>query len=57
MIVGQTDQGLLERCSRCGMQKHFKHHTPNAYYLSYHIKSALQTNDPMYLKEYPPTHD
>jgi hypothetical protein len=50
--VQETDQGFLERCKRCGKQMHFKGNVSNAYYLSYHIKSALQAHDPLYEREY-----
>jgi hypothetical protein len=50
--VQRTTQGYLERCTRCGKQMHFPYDTPNAVYLSYHIRSALQANDPLYAREY-----
>jgi hypothetical protein len=53
--VMQTPRGYLERCTRCGKTIHFDVNCSNAHYLSYHIRSALQTNDPLYYKEYPQT--
>ena len=51
--VKQTRHGYLERCSRCGKQIHFPLDVPNHVYLSYHIRSALQTHDPLFFREYP----
>lgn len=45
--------GVIERCTRCGDQMHFPMNTPNDVYLSFHIRSALQTSDPLYYHEYP----
>lgn len=44
--------GLLERCTRCGMKMHFPENTPNYKYLEYHVRQALQPNDPRYHIEY-----
>jgi hypothetical protein len=51
--VAQTSKGYLERCTRCGMTRHFPHDTPNHVYLSYHLRSALQPGDPLFNREYP----
>lgn len=51
--VDQTATGYVERCTRCGIQMHFPLDTPNAVYLSYHLRSALQPNDVLFLREYP----
>jgi len=51
--VEETKSGILERCSRCGVQMHFPHNVNNAYYLSYHIRSAIQPGDPLFFREYP----
>lgn len=51
--VKQTKEGYLERCIRCGEQIHFPHTVPNHVYLSYHVRSALQPNDPLFFREYP----
>lgn len=48
-----TPIGHVERCLRCGKKIHFPNNVPNHIYLSYHIKSALQINDPRYFIEYP----
>lgn len=46
-------QGILERCTRCGAKMLFKHNGNNAYYLSYHLRSALQPDDALFAHEYP----
>lgn len=51
--VKETDIGFLERCTRCGKQVHFPGNVSNDYYLSYHIRSALQARDPLFHHEYP----
>lgn len=50
--INQTDRGYVERCTRCGLQMHFPHDVPNHVYLSYHLRSALQVNDPLFKREY-----
>jgi hypothetical protein len=52
-LVRETDQGFLERCTRCGKQVHFPGNVSNVLYLSYHIRSSLQSNDPLFKHEYP----
>lgn len=52
-LVAQTRTGVFERCLRCGKQMHFPHNIPNHVYLSHHIRSALQTSDPLFKREYP----
>jgi hypothetical protein len=52
-ILETTTAGVFERCTRCGDKKHFPHNVPNHVYISYHIRSALQTNDPRFFIEYP----
>lgn len=49
----EYSQGVLERCTRCGVKMFFKHQGNNAYYLSYHLRSALQVDDPLFAHEYP----
>lgn len=44
--------GVVERCRLCGDQQFFPHDVPNHIYLSYHIRSALQQDDPRYEHEY-----
>jgi hypothetical protein len=51
--VAQTSRGFVERCRRCGKQMHFPLDTPNHIYLSYHIRSALQSHDDLFAREYP----
>jgi hypothetical protein len=31
----------------------FPHDTPNHKYLEYHVRQALQENDPLFAREYP----
>jgi hypothetical protein len=50
---GIVKEGLLERCTRCGKQMHFPFNVPNHIYLSFHIRSAIQRDDPLFAKEYP----
>lgn len=45
--------GSLERCERCGLQKHFPINYPNHLYLSWHIRSILRKSDTNFSKEYP----
>lgn len=52
-VIKQTNKGLLERCERCGLSKHFNNNVSNANYLSYHLRQALQSNHPLFKKEYP----
>lgn len=49
----QYKDGLVERCTRCGLKMFFPPDTPNHKYLEYHIRQALQPNDPRYHIEYP----
>lgn len=51
--VKNTGIGYLERCTRCGIQKHFPLNVPNAEYLAWHIRSALQPTDKLFFREYP----
>lgn len=53
IVVDSSTRGIIERCTRCGLKKHFPDNTPNAVYLSYHNRSALQFNDPRFHIEYP----
>lgn len=48
-----TTKGIVERCTRCGTQMCFPTNVPNHIYLSYHVRSALQPNDPLFFREYP----
>ena len=50
--IDTTKTGIVERCTRCGKKQHFPHDIPNHVYLSHHIRSALQINDPLYEREY-----
>lgn len=51
-IITSDHTGLLERCSRCGLKKHFPNDTPNHIYISWHIRQALSANDPRFNIEY-----
>lgn len=53
-IISSDSVGILERCQRCGLKKRFPNDTPNHIYLSYHIRQALQANDPRFNIEYGP---
>jgi hypothetical protein len=41
-ITRYFGDGVEEICSRCGQVEFFRHRDPNDYYLSYHLRSALQ---------------
>lgn len=51
--VQDTPYGTYERCTRCGSGMHFPHDVPNHIYLSYHIRSVLRADDPLFTREYP----
>lgn len=51
--VDTSKNGVVERCTRCGKTMNFPHNIANHVYLSYHIRSALQPSDPLFLREYP----
>lgn len=51
-IVYQNDTGVVERCDRCHKVKFFPHNVPNHVYLSYHMRSILQKDDPRFAREY-----
>jgi len=51
--VKDTEHGFVERCTRCGKQMHFKNNMPNHVFLSYHNRSALQSYEPLFKREYP----
>jgi hypothetical protein len=51
--VEKTKSGVLERCERCGMKKHFPNDMPSHLFLSYHIRDILRANDPLFKREYP----
>lgn len=50
--ISTTDEGNVERCLRCGLQKHFKEKNKWEY-LSWHIRDVLRADDPMFRREYP----
>lgn len=54
-FVTQKDGDVVERCmnSFCGDVQVFRHNIPNAVYLSYHIRSALQPQDVLFKINYP----
>lgn len=52
-IIEAFNQGLIERCTRCGLKMFFPHDTPNFKYLEFHVRQALQVDDPKFLHEYP----
>jgi hypothetical protein len=51
--IRPTNRGTLERCERCGTKMHFPNDTPNHIFLSYHIRSVLRADDPLFKREYP----
>lgn len=51
--IYQTEHGVVEQCSICGDKQLFTHGIPNAVYLSYHIRSALQPYDVLFSINYP----
>lgn len=51
-IIASDSNGLTERCTRCGLKKHFPTDTPNHVYMSWHIRQALQESDPRFKIEY-----
>lgn len=53
IILSQPKGGLFERCERCGDKQFFPSDTPNHIYLQYHMRQALQVNDPLFFREYP----
>lgn len=48
----ENEVGIVEICSKCKNKKFFKYDEPNRTYLSYHIRQALQKEDPRFYKEY-----
>lgn len=52
-ILESLRGGLVERCELCGDKQFFPHDTPAHKYLEYHVRQALQVNDPRFLREYP----
>lgn len=48
-----TPVGSLERCERCGLQKHFLYSEPSYVFVSYNIRSLLTIADPLFYREYP----
>lgn len=49
--VCQTAEGNVERCEKCGLQKHFKA-GDGIGYLSWHIRDVLRKDDPMFFREF-----
>lgn len=52
-LLAEVKNGILERCERCGLMRHFPNNIPNHEYLAYHIRSILRADDPLFKKEYP----
>lgn len=44
--------GVEEVCTRCRDIKFFRNDVPNSEYLSYHLKMALQKDNPRFAYEY-----
>lgn len=49
----KKDGGLVEKCTLCGDKQFFPEKIPNAMYLSYHIKQALQPSDRIFKYNWP----
>lgn len=45
-------EGVIETCRKCNDRKWFSGRIQNHIYLSYHLRSALQPNNPRYRIEY-----
>ena len=54
-IVNTYPDSITERCFKCHKQVYFRNNVPNHIYLSYHLRSIIQPNNPRYLKEYATT--
>ena len=44
--------GVVEICTRCKDRQFFHNKIPNAVYLEYHLRQALQRNNPRFIREY-----
>lgn len=51
-IILNFPEGSLEGCVRCKKRVFFKNNVTNSHYLSYHIRSTLQRDNPRFNKEY-----
>ena len=51
-IIKTYRDGVVERCTRCKKQVYFRNNVNNTVYLSHHIRSMLQGNDPRFNREY-----
>lgn len=51
-IVETYPTGVLEICEKCLDRKFFHNKEPSHIYLSYHLRQALQLNNPRFNKEY-----
>lgn len=54
-ITRNFPDGVEERCERCHMLKFFRTDTPNADYLSWHLRATLQLNDSRFPFEFSKT--
>lgn len=52
VFVREYPKGFLERCKRCKKTIFFPLDVPNYVYLSHHIRSAIQQDDPRFIREY-----
>lgn len=55
-ITRSFPKGSEEVCYRCHLVKFFREDTPNAEYLSWHLRSTLQLGDPRFAREFPTTY-
>jgi len=56
VILKINERGVHEICERCQQEEVFavvNQQTDNLEYLSYHLRSALTPNHPLYYAEYP----
>ena len=51
--IAKTHQdGVTEICKRCKDRQFFHNKVPNHYYIQYHLRQCLQSDDPRFKKEY-----
>lgn len=55
-IIRTFPHGVIEGCIRCKDKIFFRNDVPNKIYLSYHIRSTLQRENPRFNKEYERNH-
>lgn len=53
LTIRYTEKGELVRCERCGEKMHFDNKMPRHIQASYLIRSLINSNDPLWKREYP----